>query len=312
MTPACCDLAAAERQHLPGELGGAIGGAVDLLGVGAARIVGAHPVDDDVGVAEDRGEQVVEVVSDAAGQPSHGFHLLRVTEQLLELHALAQCIVALGDHGREDLATHGDDEQEEERRGLSGRGRQASDGADAQHAGEDRHGREPAGDQAGAAGAEPHPGPRDDGEDERCHRHGDHRVGPAPENGQRHDDGCRHEEKRLDGPAPPSGIGRECSSASASGAVVAIPSQARMNHIVQNPAASPGPTIPDSEATSVPSVAEQTAPAGAAASTSVRGLRTRSSRSSKSRRSRNCTATQAWATGARTPSAPSRRAPAGA
>src|SRR3990172_4560342 len=39
----------------------------------------------DVPIADDRGEDVVEVMGDPAGKLSHGLHFLRVTELLLEL-----------------------------------------------------------------------------------------------------------------------------------------------------------------------------------------------------------------------------------
>ena len=46
----------------------------------AARLLQQH-----LGVAADDGEQVVEVVGDAAGEPADGLHLLRLAELLLEL-----------------------------------------------------------------------------------------------------------------------------------------------------------------------------------------------------------------------------------
>ena len=48
------------------------------------RIVRGEAIEDQIAVAVDHREQVVEVVRDAAGQPAHGFHLLRLTELLLE------------------------------------------------------------------------------------------------------------------------------------------------------------------------------------------------------------------------------------
>ena len=49
------------------------------------RIVGRELLEQQVGVAEDRGEQVVEVVRDAAGEPADRFHLLRLPELLFAL-----------------------------------------------------------------------------------------------------------------------------------------------------------------------------------------------------------------------------------
>ena len=45
---------------------------------------GAEAIEDQIAVAVDHREQVVEVVRDAAGQPADRFHLLRLTELLLQ------------------------------------------------------------------------------------------------------------------------------------------------------------------------------------------------------------------------------------
>ena len=49
----------------------------------ARRAVGADRLERQVAVAEDRGEQVVEVVGDAAGEAAHGLHLLRLSQLFL-------------------------------------------------------------------------------------------------------------------------------------------------------------------------------------------------------------------------------------
>ena len=121
-----------------------------LLGVGTARVGGAHAVHDDVRVAEDGGEQVVEVVGDAASESTHRFHLLRVAEQLLELGPLLQRIVPLRGHRGEHLADNRDQQQEVEGADLSRRRRQAGDRANCKHAGGNRHGGQPSGDQRSA------------------------------------------------------------------------------------------------------------------------------------------------------------------
>ena len=54
-----------------------------------------------VAVAGDDGEQVVEIVGHAAGQPAHRLHLLRLAELLLQAGALAPHL------GRADFALHG-------------------------------------------------------------------------------------------------------------------------------------------------------------------------------------------------------------
>ena len=86
------DLPAAERQQLLGQRGGALGGRLDLLDLGAegglsARLAagaGIEPVEDEAAAAEDRGQEVVEVVRDAAGEPPDRLHLLRLAQLLLE------------------------------------------------------------------------------------------------------------------------------------------------------------------------------------------------------------------------------------
>ena len=57
----------------------------DLLDVLPAGVVGRQVVEHHLAVAEDRAQQIVEVVGDAAGQPAHRFHLLRLAELLLRL-----------------------------------------------------------------------------------------------------------------------------------------------------------------------------------------------------------------------------------
>ena len=74
----------AVREELPREPGPAPGGALDLAGVVVHRIGGRRGGADLLGVAEDHREEVVEVVGDPAGELSHGLHLLRLAELLLE------------------------------------------------------------------------------------------------------------------------------------------------------------------------------------------------------------------------------------
>src|SRR6478752_6355706 len=84
------DLAAREREQLVGELGTAARrarrGADELLAVRIARERGQ--LLEDLQVALDDGEQVVEVVGDAAGQLADAFEPLRVAQVLLRLNAL--------------------------------------------------------------------------------------------------------------------------------------------------------------------------------------------------------------------------------
>ena len=72
--------------------------------VAARRIVVRQLLEQQVGVAEDRGQDVVEVVRDPAGQPTHGFHLVRLPQLLL---AGAQRF--LGRLPLRDVAMVGDD-----------------------------------------------------------------------------------------------------------------------------------------------------------------------------------------------------------
>ena len=82
------DLPAREQQQLAGQGGGALAGALDLLERRPVRMRRRDLAEDDVGVALHDGEQVVEVVRDAAGEPADRLHLLRLQELLLELLAL--------------------------------------------------------------------------------------------------------------------------------------------------------------------------------------------------------------------------------
>ncbi len=75
----------AERQQLPREADGARSAAFQDLGEQlAVRIAGVEAIEHQLAVAVDHREQVVEVVRDAAGQPADRFHLLRLTELLLQ------------------------------------------------------------------------------------------------------------------------------------------------------------------------------------------------------------------------------------
>jgi hypothetical protein len=75
----------------------------DLFDVGAQRRIGQRP-QQQLGVAADGGEQVVEVVGDADRQPADRLHLLHVPQLLLELLALghfaAQLVVDTAERRR--------------------------------------------------------------------------------------------------------------------------------------------------------------------------------------------------------------------
>jgi hypothetical protein len=77
-------LLAAEREQLPRQLGGPAGGLGDGRQRRADRVGLAQQAQGHLGVPEDDGQQVVEVVGDAAGEPADRLHLLRLPQLLLE------------------------------------------------------------------------------------------------------------------------------------------------------------------------------------------------------------------------------------
>ena len=80
-------LLAAEGQELPGETGGAIGRLLDLLDAATERIVRLQPAEEDRAAPGDDGEEVVEVVGHPAREAPHRFHLLGLSQLVLELLA---------------------------------------------------------------------------------------------------------------------------------------------------------------------------------------------------------------------------------
>src|SRR5581483_6329965 len=76
-------LPAAEREELPGELRRTRRRAANLLDLPLA-LLHARIEQNQLGVAADDREQIVEVVRDAAREPADGFHLLRLEELLLQ------------------------------------------------------------------------------------------------------------------------------------------------------------------------------------------------------------------------------------
>ena len=76
------------REHLAGQFGEPPGGALDFLQMPAPRRgVARHERREHFGVAEDGGEQVVEIVRDPARQHAEAFQLLALPERLLRLDA---------------------------------------------------------------------------------------------------------------------------------------------------------------------------------------------------------------------------------
>src|ERR1019366_1610224 len=78
------DLAPSEGEQLLGEGGRAFAGAADFLNRRSLGIVCRKVVEEHVAVAVDDGQQVVEVVGDAAGEASDGLHFLRLQQLLLQ------------------------------------------------------------------------------------------------------------------------------------------------------------------------------------------------------------------------------------
>ena len=77
------ELAAAEGEQLPREAGGALGGLRDLLR-GTRRGVVEVRRRQQRGVAVNDGEDVVEIVRDAAGELADGLHFLRLAQLFLQ------------------------------------------------------------------------------------------------------------------------------------------------------------------------------------------------------------------------------------
>ena len=96
-------LAPAEGEQLAREAGRLLGRVGDLAELLAARRVGLG--EQDLRVARDHGQQVVEVVRDAAGEPPDRLHLLRLAEPLLEPQPLGH-VVGEHERGRPALEHH--------------------------------------------------------------------------------------------------------------------------------------------------------------------------------------------------------------
>src|SRR4030095_16434284 len=81
-------LLAREGEQLAHQVGGAVGILLDLHDVGEGLVAGAVAHQQQVAEADHGGQQVVEVVGDAAGELADRLHLLRLGELHLELLAL--------------------------------------------------------------------------------------------------------------------------------------------------------------------------------------------------------------------------------
>ena len=77
-------LAARERQQLTHQSGGAVGVLLDLHDVGEGLVARRVAQQQEVAEPDHRGQEIVEVVGDAAGELTDGLHFLGLNELLLE------------------------------------------------------------------------------------------------------------------------------------------------------------------------------------------------------------------------------------
>src|SRR5687768_8062359 len=82
------DLLAAECQKLPRQRACPLTRFLNLLDIAAERSSRLQLLEVQVAVTDDRGEEVVEIMSDASSEFSHRFHLLRLPELFFKSLAL--------------------------------------------------------------------------------------------------------------------------------------------------------------------------------------------------------------------------------
>src|SRR5262249_13688977 len=119
-------LLAAEGEELARERRRAVGGVLDVLEPTARRIAGARLAQEEARAADDRGEEVVEVVGDAAGEPADRLHALRVAEPLGHAPPLLLGALLLGERADRLVAASPADLDER-------RQRERADEADREH-----------------------------------------------------------------------------------------------------------------------------------------------------------------------------------
>ena len=85
-------LAAREHQHVTREIGAPFGGLSDRVDFLLGLDMAGHILAQQIEVADDDREQIVEIVSDAAGQIADRFHLLRLPKLIVELLALGHVL----------------------------------------------------------------------------------------------------------------------------------------------------------------------------------------------------------------------------
>ncbi len=78
-------LLAREGEQAPRQVGAALGGGRDIAGDPVQFLVARQPVGKMLGVAENDGQEIVEIVRHAAGELAHGLHLLGLAELVAEV-----------------------------------------------------------------------------------------------------------------------------------------------------------------------------------------------------------------------------------
>ena len=78
-------LLAAEREQLPRQRARSLGGLADLLDVFPLRLAGGAVLEQQLAVAQDHRQEIIEIVRHASRQPPHRLHLLCLDQLLLEL-----------------------------------------------------------------------------------------------------------------------------------------------------------------------------------------------------------------------------------
>ena len=89
-------LLAAEGEKALGEVGSPLRRGDNLVDVGPVDVVLVDLHLHEVAEAQDDGEDVVEVVGDAAGEGTHCLHLLRLAELVFQRRFFSLCLFALG------------------------------------------------------------------------------------------------------------------------------------------------------------------------------------------------------------------------
>jgi hypothetical protein len=109
-------LLARKGEQLPGQAGGAVGIGLDLLDVVVVAVPRRVPHQHQVAMADDRRQDIVEVVRHAAGKLADDLHLGRLRNLALELRFLAIVLEQEEDRGVAEAAQPGDGQRHRVRR----------------------------------------------------------------------------------------------------------------------------------------------------------------------------------------------------